>query len=96
MKWLVFGSLNIDRTYHVPHLVRPGETVQASDMQLFAGGKGLNQAIAFARAGIQVQFAGAVGEDGQMLLDALEFGVSFLPNRAERHRDTGRCERLYR
>ncbi|MBR5379537.1 MAG: ribokinase [Clostridia bacterium] len=71
MKWLVFGSLNIDRTYHVSHLVRPGETVQASDMQLFAGGKGLNQAIAFARAGIQVQFAGAVGEDGQMLLDAL-------------------------
>ena len=71
MKILVFGSLNIDRTYHVDHLVRPSETIQASDIRLFAGGKGLNQAVAFARAGCSVCFAGAVGEDGQMLLDTL-------------------------
>ena len=30
MKLLDFGSLNIDHTYQLPHLVRPGETL-ASD-----------------------------------------------------------------
>ncbi len=71
MKYLVFGSLNIDRTYSVPHFVAAGETLSASSMELFCGGKGFNQAVALARAGKQVHFAGAVGSDGQMLLDAL-------------------------
>ena len=72
MSVLVFGSLNIDRVYSVEHLVRPGETVPASGMRLFAGGKGLNQAVAFARAGSKTHFAGAVGEDGEMLIRALQ------------------------
>ncbi len=72
MKILVFGSLNIDRTYRVDHLISAGETLAARDMKLYCGGKGFNQAIALSRAGCQVSFAGAVGEDGQMLLDALE------------------------
>ena len=72
MKILVFGSLNIDRTYLVPHFVNPGETLAAEKMQLFCGGKGFNQAVALARAGNQVYFAGAVGADGQVLIDALE------------------------
>lgn len=67
MSVLVFGSLNIDKTYNVDHLVRPGETISASGLQLFAGGKGLNQAIAARRAGAEVFFAGAVGNDGDML-----------------------------
>ncbi|MBQ8833438.1 MAG: ribokinase [Oscillospiraceae bacterium] len=71
MKYLVFGSLNIDRTYTVPHFVSAGETMSASKMELFCGGKGFNQAVALARAGKEVYFAGAVGADGQMLLDAL-------------------------
>lgn len=71
MKILVFGSLNIDRTYGVPHFVKPGETLAANTMQLFCGGKGFNQAVALARAGNSVYFAGAVGADGQMLADAL-------------------------
>lgn len=71
MKYLVFGSLNIDRTYSVPHFVAAGETMSASSMELFCGGKGFNQAVALARAGKPVCFAGAVGSDGQMLLDAL-------------------------
>ncbi len=71
MKILVFGSLNIDRTYRVPHFVTAGETLSAKQMELYCGGKGFNQAIALSRAGNKVYFAGAVGEDGQMLLDAL-------------------------
>ena len=71
MKYLVFGSLNIDRTYSVPHFVAAGETMSATKMELFCGGKGFNQAVALARAGKEVYFAGAVGSDGQMLLDAL-------------------------
>lgn len=71
MKILVFGSLNIDRTYTVPHLVQPGETLAATQMNLYCGGKGFNQAVALARAGAEVSFAGAVGEDGDMLADAL-------------------------
>jgi len=71
MKYLVFGSLNIDRTYTVPHFVEAGETMSAAKMELFCGGKGFNQAVALARAGKEVYFAGAVGNDGGMLLEAL-------------------------
>ena len=52
MKILVYGSLNIDRTYSVPHFVRAGETLAADGMELFRGGKGFNQAISLARAGV--------------------------------------------
>lgn len=77
MKVLVFGSANIDRTYQVDHFVTAGETMSADRMDLFCGGKGFNQAIAFARAGSDVYFAGAVGEDGGMLIDTLrENGVN--------------------
>ncbi len=72
MKYLVFGSLNIDRTYSVPHFVAAGETLSANTMELFCGGKGFNQAVALARAGKNVCFAGAVGSDGGMLLSALQ------------------------
>lgn len=72
MRYLVFGSLNIDRTYTVEHFVTPGETLAAESMALYCGGKGFNQAVALARAGAQVSFAGAVGADGDMLVEALE------------------------
>ena len=71
MKILVFGSLNIDRTYTVDHFVRKGETMTADRMDLFRGGKGFNQAVALARAGVPVAMAGAVGSDGAFLLDPL-------------------------
>ena len=72
MKMLVFGSLNIDKTYSVEDFVRPGQTVSASKMEQFCGGKGFNQAIALRRAGNEVHFAGAVGQDGAMLLETLD------------------------
>ena len=72
MKVLVFGSANIDRTYQVDHFVDAMETISADKMESFCGGKGFNQAIAFARAGSDVYFAGAVGNDGKMLIDTLK------------------------
>ncbi len=72
MKMVVFGSLNIDRTYSLEEFVRPGQTVSAKKMEQFCGGKGFNQAIALRRAGNEVCFAGAVGQDGQMLLETLD------------------------
>ena len=58
MKVLDLGSLNIDHVYSVEHFVRPGETLAATRVENFCGGKGLNQAIALARAGAQVYMAG--------------------------------------
>ncbi|OBF82838.1 ribokinase [Mycobacterium sp. 852002-51163_SCH5372311] len=59
----VVGSVNMDLTAHVETLPRPGETVLASSLTHSPGGKGGNQAVAAARAGAQVQFVGAVGDD---------------------------------
>lgn len=69
MKILDFGSLNYDYVYGVEHVVVPGETISSRDMEIFCGGKGLNQAIAAARAGAEVHMAGMVGEDGQLFMD---------------------------
>ena len=72
MKMVVFGSLNIDKTYSLEDFVRPGQTISAKKMEQFCGGKGFNQAIALRRAGNEVHFAGAVGQDGSMLLETLD------------------------
>ena len=71
MKIVNYGSINLDHVYQVPHIVQPGETLLALDQNLFCGGKGLNQSIALAKAGADVYHAGVVGEDGDLLLDAL-------------------------
>ena len=78
MRILNFGSLNIDNVYAVDHFIRPGETMSSLGMEVFCGGKGLNQSIAMARAGAQVWHAGAVGRnDGKKLLELLaESGVN--------------------
>lgn len=76
MKVLCFGSLNIDFTYKVDHFVEKGETLSSDSLQVFSGGKGLNQSIALAKAGAETYHAGAIGEDGKFLLDMMkEAGV---------------------
>ena len=72
MKILNFGSLNIDFVYSVPYFVRPGETLSSLSLEKFCGGKGLNQSVAFARAGAKVYHAGCIGTDGGMLVDMLK------------------------
>ncbi|VDB00126.1 Ribokinase [Olavius algarvensis spirochete endosymbiont] len=66
------GSLNIDDVFQVTHIVRPGETIPSQTMNRFAGGKGLNQSMALARAGVRVRHIGLIGEDGVFLRDILE------------------------
>lgn len=43
MRVLSFGSLNIDYVYKVDHFVNKGETLASKSLQVFTGGKGLNQ-----------------------------------------------------
>lgn len=71
-KILNFGSLNADYVYTVDHFVRGGETTASGKMELFPGGKGLNQSIALARAGLSVHHAGLIGDDGDFLLATLQ------------------------
>lgn len=71
MKIVNFGSCNIDYVYRLDRVVRGGETRQSDSMATFAGGKGLNQSIATARAGAPLFHAGCLGIDGGMLKDAL-------------------------
>ncbi|MDR3552645.1 MAG: ribokinase [Clostridia bacterium] len=71
MKILNFGSLNIDYVYSVEHLVQPGETIPSRKLEIFCGGKGLNQSVALARAGADVFHAGMVGSDGAILTERL-------------------------
>lgn len=73
MKILNFGSLNIDNVYEVEHFLRPGETLGSGRLEIFCGGKGLNQSIAMAKAGAVVFHAGCVGKnDGENLLNVLK------------------------
>lgn len=74
---LNFGSLNYDFVYQVPHMVRPGETLSSTGTEVFCGGKGLNQAVALRKAGGNVCLAGAVGEDGENILNyCRDFGLN--------------------
>lgn len=77
MKILNFGSLNIDYVYSVDHFVQKGETISSSQMNIFSGGKGLNQSVALGRAGAKVFHAGRIGKDGEFLVEQLkEAGVN--------------------
>lgn len=71
MKILNFGSCNIDYVYSLDHIVHPGETESCCKLEIFPGGKGLNQSIAVARAGAEVYHAGCVGSDGEFLTEVL-------------------------
>lgn len=61
---VVFGSINIDLIMQVKHFPQPGETVLTPAYEWMPGGKGMNQAIAAARAGAKVAMVGKVGDDG--------------------------------
>ncbi|SDH93268.1 ribokinase [Sinosporangium album] len=59
----VYGSANMDVVAYVAKAPKRGETVTGRAFHTIPGGKGANQAIAAARAGAEVAFLGAVGDD---------------------------------
>ncbi|MEQ8898279.1 MAG: ribokinase [Roseovarius sp.] len=65
------GSINADYFYKVPRLPAPGETLAATSISSGLGGKGANQSVAMAQAGADVCHIGAVGHDGQWLIDRM-------------------------
>ena len=70
MRVLNIGSMNLDYVYNVDHIVQPGETEATGDMNIFLGGKGMNQSVALAKAGADIWHGGMIGDDGQPFLDA--------------------------
>ena len=72
MKIINFGSLNIDNVYNVQEFVKPGQTIFSNSFQVAAGGKGLNQSIAAARACAPVIHAGCIGQNGAFLADLMQ------------------------
>jgi ribokinase len=59
----IVGSANMDIVFAVTRIPSPGETLLADSAAKYPGGKGLNQAIAAARAGASTAFIGAIGDD---------------------------------
>lgn len=59
----MLGSANLDLVFAVERIPSPGETVLATSTASHAGGKGLNQAVAAARAGVSTTMIGAVADD---------------------------------
>ncbi len=60
---VVLGSSNTDMTVRLERLPAPGETRLGGEFATSAGGKGANQALAARRAGAEVTFITAVGDD---------------------------------
>ncbi len=71
---LTVGSANMDVVTPLRRLPLPGETISVDDITLAPGGKGANAAVAAARMGGEVRFAGCVGNDafGKQLFSALQ------------------------
>jgi ribokinase len=74
MSIVVFGSINIDLVAHTPCLPEPGEKLIGRSFTTVPGGKGANQAVAYARLGEPVVLVGRVGGDafGMELLAHLQ------------------------
>lgn len=62
---LVLGNAGTDLVCSVPYFPRAGETLMAAAVRRAPGGKGLNQAVAAARAGAAVRFLAPLGQDAE-------------------------------
>jgi ribokinase len=71
---LVVGSVNMDLVMQMDRAPQAGETLLGRRYSYVPGGKGSNQAVAAARLGMQVAFAGKIGTDahGSVLRERLE------------------------
>ncbi len=64
-KGMVIGSSNVDTVIYLDRFALPGETVYATGKKVSCGGKGANQAVAVTRAGAEVTFITAFGDDAE-------------------------------
>ena len=55
----------------MPHISAPGETLAATGLDQGLGGKGASQSVTMVQAGADVVHLGAVGRDGEWLLEWL-------------------------
>ena len=90
---VVIGSLNQDLVARVDRMPRPGETITGHRLDIFAGGKGANQAVAAARLGAEVFMVGRVGEDaaGEQLQEGLRRDSIHVDFVQPTHGSTGRA-----
>ncbi|MBZ5545590.1 MAG: ribokinase [Acidobacteriia bacterium] len=71
---VVVGSTNFDVVVKAGRLPKEGESMLATNLKFFPGGKGANQAVGAARLGARTTFIGSVGQDmiGDFLIRGLE------------------------
>ena len=74
MKITVIGSANTEMIFRAPAIPAAGETILGSSFSISPGGRGVNQAIAAARAGGTVVFIGRTGNDifGDQVIKVLQ------------------------
>lgn len=75
MKILIYGSVNIDYSYQVKNIVKPGETVHCTYSGKAAGGKGANQAYAAGKAAFgrgDVFFAGKSDHEADFIYEKMK------------------------
>lgn len=63
-KITVFGIMVADMVARVEEFPKEGETILGSSLNVYLGGKGINQAVAAKRLGGDVEMIGCVGKDG--------------------------------
>lgn len=61
---IVFGAINQDFIFKTKVLPQAGETILATDYDVYSGGKGANQALAAARMGTKTALIACTGDDG--------------------------------
>jgi ribokinase len=77
MRLHVVGNVCLDTSFRLERLPRAGETLNGTLTAEGVGGKGANQAVAAARAGADVWFWSAVGQDdtGERLITLLDADI---------------------
>ncbi len=86
------GSTNFDLVVKAERLPKEGESMLATNLKFFPGGKGANQAVGVARLGAKTTFIGSVGQDmiGDFLVRGLETnGIDVTWVRRDPDRTTG-------
>jgi len=71
---VVAGGAVMDIIFRIPQIPDPDASVQARGFDVFPGGKGLSQAVACARLGMETSLISVVGDDpyGKQILEYLE------------------------